>query len=42
MTELILVSDFDGTLYRGDGPVRHYAGLIAAKLGPGQIGRAHV
>jgi FMN phosphatase YigB (HAD superfamily) len=36
MTELILVSDFDGTLYRGDGPVRHYARLLAARLAPGQ------
>ena len=36
MTELILVSDFDGTLYRGDEPVRHYARLLAARLDPGQ------
>jgi FMN phosphatase YigB (HAD superfamily) len=36
MTDLILVSDFDGTLYRGDGPVRHYAGLIAAQLPPAE------
>ena len=35
MTELILVSDFDGTLYRGDEPVRHYARLLAARLDPG-------
>jgi len=36
MTELILVSDFDGTLYRGDGPVRHYARLLAAQLDPAE------
>ena len=34
MTELILVSDFDGTLYRGDEPVRHYARLLAGHLDP--------
>lgn len=39
MTELILVSDFDGTLYRGDAPVRHYAGLLAARLDPGPAAR---
>ena len=36
MTELILVSDFDGTLYRGDGPVRHYARLLAAHVPPAE------
>ncbi|WP_042369400.1 HAD family hydrolase [Streptacidiphilus neutrinimicus] len=28
----ILVSDFDGTVYRGDGPVRFYARRVAANL----------
>ncbi|RAG87554.1 hypothetical protein DN069_00745 [Streptacidiphilus pinicola] len=28
----ILVSDFDGTVYRGDDPVRHYARQVAAAL----------
>ena len=36
MTELILVSDFDGTVYRGDEPVRHYARLLAARLTPAE------
>ena len=38
MTELILVSDFDGTVYRGDEPVRHYARLLAARLAPAEAG----
>jgi FMN phosphatase YigB (HAD superfamily) len=29
---LILVTDFDGTLYRGDAPIRHYAEHAAAGL----------
>lgn len=28
----VLVTDFDGTLYRGDDPIRHYAGLVADGL----------
>jgi FMN phosphatase YigB (HAD superfamily) len=31
---LVLVVDFDGTVYRGDAPVRHYAELIAATMVP--------
>ncbi len=34
MRQLLLVVDFDGTVYRGDAPVRHYAGLIADTLAP--------
>lgn len=34
MTGLLLVVDLDGTLYRGDAPVRRYAALIAATLPP--------
>ncbi len=29
---LVLVTDFDGTLYRGDAPIRHYAGQAAVEL----------
>ncbi|MGH3255245.1 MAG: HAD family hydrolase [Streptosporangiaceae bacterium] len=36
MRQLLLVVDFDGTVYRGDAPVRHYAGLIADTLEPAQ------
>ncbi len=36
MRQLLLVVDFDGTVYRGDAPVRHYAGLIADALAPAQ------
>jgi FMN phosphatase YigB (HAD superfamily) len=32
MTELVLVVDFDGTVYRGDEPVRRYARRIAEAL----------
>jgi FMN phosphatase YigB (HAD superfamily) len=32
--ELLLVVDFDGTVYRGDAPVRRYARLIADGLPP--------
>lgn len=32
MSDLLLVVDFDGTVYRGDAPVRHYASLIADSL----------
>lgn len=32
----MLVVDFDGTVYRGDAPVRHYAGLIADTQAPAQ------
>lgn len=32
MRGLLLFVDFDGTVYRGDAPVRHYAGLIADTL----------
>jgi FMN phosphatase YigB (HAD superfamily) len=39
MTDLILVSDFDGTLYRGDEPVRRYARLLADRLDPEPAGR---
>ncbi|MDH6109719.1 FMN phosphatase YigB (HAD superfamily) [Kitasatospora sp. MAP12-15] len=31
---LVLVTDFDGTLYRGDAPIRYYAGQAAAGLAP--------
>jgi FMN phosphatase YigB (HAD superfamily) len=34
MTQLLLVVDFDGTLYRGDAPARCYAHRIAATLPP--------
>ncbi|MBR7833646.1 HAD family hydrolase [Actinospica durhamensis] len=34
MNTLLLVVDFDGTVYRGDGPVRAYAARIAATLPP--------
>lgn len=39
MTDLILVSDFDGTLYRGDEPARRYARLLADRLDPEPAGR---
>jgi FMN phosphatase YigB (HAD superfamily) len=32
MADLILIVDFDGTLYRGDAPVRYYAGQLARQL----------
>ena len=32
--ELLLVVDFDGTVYRGDGPVRYYARRLAAQMAP--------
>ena len=32
MRQLLLFVDFDGTVYRGDAPVRHYSGLIADTL----------
>jgi FMN phosphatase YigB (HAD superfamily) len=32
VTELIAIIDFDGTLYRGDAPVRYYAELIAETM----------
>jgi FMN phosphatase YigB (HAD superfamily) len=32
VSELLLVVDFDGTIYRGDAPVRHYAELIAGTM----------
>ena len=32
MSDLLLVVDFDGTVYRGDEPVRRYAGRIAEAL----------
>ena len=34
----VLVTDFDGTLYRGDDPIREYARLAAERLG-GSAGR---
>jgi ribonuclease J len=34
VSQLLLVVDFDGTVYRGDAPVRHYAGLISDTLAP--------
>jgi FMN phosphatase YigB (HAD superfamily) len=34
VTELLLVVDFDGTVYRGDDPVRRYARRVAATLPP--------
>ncbi|HEX4788000.1 MAG TPA: HAD family hydrolase [Actinospica sp.] len=39
MTELLLVVDFDGTVYRGDEPARRYARRIAATLPPGAAER---
>ncbi|MFC1429187.1 HAD family hydrolase [Streptacidiphilus sp. N1-3] len=36
--QAVLVTDFDGTLYRGDDPVRRYAALAAGRLG-GSAGR---
>ncbi|HWG28161.1 HAD family hydrolase [Actinospica sp.] len=36
MSELVLVVDFDGTVYRGDEPVRRYARRIAEALPAGQ------
>ena len=37
-TAPVLVTDFDGTLYRGDGPILRYARLAAERLG-GAAGR---
>ena len=34
MTRPLLIVDLDGTVYRGDAPVRRYAGLIADALPP--------
>ena len=34
MSSLLLVVDFDGTVYRGDGPVRRYARRISESLPP--------
>jgi len=36
MNHLLLVVDFDGTVYRGDEPVRRYARRISESLPPGQ------
>ena len=38
MSDLLLVVDFDGTVYRGDEPVRRYARRIAAALPTEQAG----
>ena len=34
INKLLLVVDFDGTVYRGDDPARGYARRIAASLEP--------
>lgn len=39
MNDLLLVVDFDGTVYRGDGPARRYAGRAAAALNPSDAER---
>ena len=36
MAELLLVVDFDGTVYRGDDPVRFYARRVAGSLPPAE------
>lgn len=36
MTRLLLIVDLDGTVYRGDAPVRRYAALVADALPPAQ------
>ncbi|MFE9426812.1 HAD family hydrolase [Kitasatospora sp. NPDC006697] len=36
---LVLVTDFDGTLYRGDAPIRHYAEQAARALAAGDRAR---
>ena len=42
MTDLLLVVDFDGTVYRGDAPVRDYARRVAAALRPGRGPRRYL
>jgi len=39
MSDLLLVVDFDGTVYRGDEPVRRYARRISESLPPEQVER---
>jgi FMN phosphatase YigB (HAD superfamily) len=39
MTDLLLVVDFDGTVYRGDAAASRYAGRIAAALPPAEAER---
>jgi FMN phosphatase YigB (HAD superfamily) len=39
ISDLLLVVDFDGTVYRGDDPARGYARRIAATLAPGAAER---
>jgi FMN phosphatase YigB (HAD superfamily) len=34
MKELIAIIDFDGTLYRGDAPIRYYAEVVADTMAP--------
>jgi FMN phosphatase YigB (HAD superfamily) len=36
VAELLLVVDFDGTVYRGDDPVRYYARRVAETLAPAE------
>jgi FMN phosphatase YigB (HAD superfamily) len=34
VAESVIITDFDGTLYRGDAPIRHYAERAASTLDP--------